>query len=59
MDNRTTKEAAMSELTYDSPKLTVLGRITDMTRAGKPGLNFDFPGSAEGQPESAASQLLY
>ena len=38
----------MSELTYDSPKLTVLGHITDMTRAGKPGLNFDFPGSAVG-----------
>ena len=37
----------MAEETYEAPKLTILGDVTDMTQA-KPGLYFDFPGSAEG-----------
>jgi hypothetical protein len=37
----------MAEETYEAPRITVLGDITDMTQA-KPGIFFDFPGSAEG-----------
>jgi hypothetical protein len=37
----------MSDQSYEAPKITVLGDITDMTQA-KPGIFFDFPGSAEG-----------
>jgi hypothetical protein len=37
----------MAEESYEAPQITVLGDITDMTQ-GKPGFNFDFPGSAEG-----------
>jgi hypothetical protein len=33
---------------YEAPRITVLGDITDMTQAGKPGIYFDFPGSSEG-----------
>ena len=37
----------MSEESYEAPSITVLGDVTDMTQ-GKPGIFFDFPGSAEG-----------
>jgi hypothetical protein len=37
----------MAEETYEAPSITVLGDVTDMTQA-KPGIYFDFPGSAEG-----------
>jgi hypothetical protein len=37
----------MAEETYEAPQITVLGDITDMTQT-KPGIYFDFPGSAEG-----------
>ena len=38
----------MASQDYEAPKITVLGDITDMTQAGKPGIYFDFPLSAEG-----------
>jgi hypothetical protein len=38
----------MADETYEAPQITVLGDITDMTQVGKPGIYFDFPGSAEG-----------
>lgn len=34
-------------MAYEAPKIEVIGDITDMTQ-GKPGVWFDFPGSAEG-----------
>jgi hypothetical protein len=37
----------MPDETYEAPQITVLGDVTDMTQA-KPGIYFDFPGSAEG-----------
>jgi hypothetical protein len=37
----------MASEAYEAPQITVLGDITDMTQA-KPGIYFDFPGSAEG-----------
>jgi hypothetical protein len=37
----------MAEDSYEAPQITVLGDITDMTQT-KPGIFFDFPGSAEG-----------
>ncbi len=37
----------MADERYEAPQITVLGDITDMTQA-KPGIYFDFPGSAEG-----------
>ena len=37
----------MAHETYEAPQITVLGDITDMTQS-KPGVFFDFPGSAEG-----------
>jgi hypothetical protein len=37
----------MAEETYEAPRITVLGDITDMTQA-KPGFFFDFPGASEG-----------
>ncbi len=37
----------MADESYEAPTITVLGDITDMTQ-GKPGIYFDFPGSAEG-----------
>ena len=37
----------MAEEHYEAPQITVLGDVTDMTQA-KPGIYFDFPGSAEG-----------
>jgi hypothetical protein len=40
----------MAEVTYETPQITVLGDITDMTLT-KPGLNFDYPGSAEGNTQ--------
>lgn len=46
----------MAKETYEAPKITVLGEVTDMTQA-KPGIFFDFPGSAEGNkvPPNAGS----
>ena len=38
----------MSDQNYEAPKITVLGDVTDMTQSQKPGIYFDFPGSAEG-----------
>lgn len=40
----------MSDETYESPKVTVLGDVTDMTLGGrsKPGIYFDVPYSGEG-----------
>lgn len=32
---------------YESPQVKVLGSITDLTQV-KPGIYFDFPGSAQG-----------
>jgi hypothetical protein len=43
----TTKGDSMADETYEAPQITVLGDVTDMTQA-KPGIYFDFPGSAEG-----------
>jgi hypothetical protein len=43
----------MAEETYEAPQITVLGDITDMTQA-KPGIYFDFPGAAEGNPSVPA-----
>ncbi len=42
----------MAEVTYESPKIMVLGYVTDMTH-GKPGKYFDFPGSADGTTKPA------
>jgi hypothetical protein len=36
----------MSDETYVSPEITVLGEVTDMTQ--KHGILFDFPGGATG-----------
>ena len=47
MQRPTTKGAIMAQESYEAPQITVLGDITDMTQA-KPGIYFDFPGSAEG-----------
>jgi hypothetical protein len=38
----------VAEDRYEAPKITVLGDVTDMTLAGKPGIFFDMPGSSEG-----------
>jgi hypothetical protein len=38
----------MSDQNYEAPKVTVLGDVTDMTQAAKPGIYFDFPSAAEG-----------
>jgi hypothetical protein len=37
----------MTDETYEAPKITVLGDVTDMTQV-KPGIYFDMPGSSEG-----------
>ena len=37
----------MAEESYEAPRVTVLGDVTDMTQS-KPGIFFDFPGSSEG-----------
>jgi hypothetical protein len=47
MANTNKERANMAEDTYEAPKITVLGDVTDMTQT-KPGFFFDFPGSAEG-----------
>jgi len=39
---------------YESPEITVLGHITDMTHAML-GMNSDFPGSTEGNTNPAPS----
>jgi hypothetical protein len=38
----------VAEDRYEAPRITVLGDITDMTQAQKPGIYFDMPGSSEG-----------
>jgi hypothetical protein len=38
----------MSDQNYEAPRITVLGDVTDMTQAGKPGIYFDMVGSSEG-----------
>jgi hypothetical protein len=38
----------MAEEIYEAPQITVLGDLTDMTQAGKPGVYFDMPGASEG-----------
>jgi hypothetical protein len=35
---------------YEPPTVTVLGRVSDLTQA-KPGIYFDFPGSAQGNKQ--------
>jgi hypothetical protein len=37
----------MKNETYETPQITVLGEVTDMTQKG--GIFFDFPGAAEGK----------
>ena len=44
----------MTKESYEAPQITVLGEITDMTQAAKPGIYFDFPGSAEGNKNPPA-----
>jgi hypothetical protein len=41
----------MAEETYEAPRITVLGDITDMTQA-KPGFFFDFGNASEGSKTS-------
>src|SRR3974390_2819715 len=48
-----TRGAHMADESYEAPQITVLGDITDMTQA-KPGIYFDFPGSAEGNSNPPA-----
>lgn len=50
----TKKGANMTKESYEAPQITVLGEITDMTQAAKPGIYFDFPGSAEGNKNPPA-----
>ena len=38
----------MTEKSYETPSIKVLGGLSDLTRMAKPGIYFDFPGSAEG-----------
>ncbi len=38
----------MSEKSYEAPSIKVLGGLSDLTQMSKPGIYFDFPGSAEG-----------
>ncbi len=38
----------MSEKNYEAPAIKVLGGLSDLTQMSKPGIYFDFPGSAEG-----------
>jgi hypothetical protein len=43
----------MAKETYETPTITVLGEVTDMTQA-KPGIFFDMPMSAEGNSQKPA-----
>ena len=38
----------MADQNYEPPKIIVLGDVTDLTQATKPGIYFDFPGASEG-----------
>jgi hypothetical protein len=38
----------MASEIYEAPSITVLGDVTDLTQAAKPGIYFDMPMSAEG-----------
>jgi hypothetical protein len=42
------------KLAYESPRITVLGSVTDLTQA-KPGIFFDAPGSQQGNNEPPQS----
>jgi hypothetical protein len=41
-------ENQMTEKSYEAPSIKVLGGVADLTQMAKPGIYFDFPGSAEG-----------
>ena len=38
----------MNEKNYEAPSIKLLGGLSDLTQVSKPGIYFDFPGSAEG-----------
>ncbi len=38
----------MSEKTYEEPEIRVVGEVTELTQMAKPGPDFDFPFSSEG-----------
>jgi len=38
----------MANESYEPPHISVIGELTDLTKMAKPGIYFDFPGSAEG-----------
>jgi hypothetical protein len=45
----------MSAKSYEAPNIKVLGGLSDLTQMAKPGIYFDFPGSAEGNTAPPAT----
>jgi len=43
----------MTDKSYEAPSIKVLGGLSDLTQS-KPGIYFDFPGSAEGNTNPPA-----